>query len=188
MDAGGDKRDVSVVLTALGIIPTAGAVLYAGRIVYESTFLTWQQGPQMVGFAMVHNDAAILVLLALLLSLIWVIAVVLVAAYRRTWVSTSQMLLIAVVALSFGLPCVPYGDWKLFTMKICGTERVTPDWLTAAAAGGEKRLLQHLIASGFDINTRNSGGETLLTIAKRTGRSDVAAWLAAHGAREAPLN
>ncbi len=160
--------------------------MFAGRIVYELTFLTWQQGLQMVGFGMMHGHAVagILGLLALFLGLLWVIAVVLAAMYRRTWMPRSQMLLIAVVALSFGLLCVPYGDWKLLTVKIGGTERVTPDWLAHAAARGEKRLLQHLIANGFDINTRNSGDESLLTIAKRTGQTDTAAWLAAHGARE----
>jgi hypothetical protein len=188
VDVGDGKREGSQVLTLLGIIPTAGTALYTGRIVYEQTFLTWQHGPQMVGYGIMHSDAAILYLLALLLAPLRVIAVVLVAAYRRTWMSATQLLLIAVVALSYGLGFVPYGDWKLLTVKICGIERVTPGWLTYAAATGEMRLLQHLVANGFDINTRNSGSETLLTIAKRTGRTDVAAWLAAHGAREAPLN
>jgi hypothetical protein len=183
MDAAGGKRGIST-LTMLGIIPAAGTALYACRIVYESTVLTWQQGLQMVGFGMAHSDTAILFPLALFLALLWVIAVVLVAMYRWTWIPRSQILLIAVVVLSFGLLSVPYGDWKLLTVKIGGTERVTPDWLAHAAARGEKRLLQHLIVNGFDINTRNSGDESLLTIAKRTGQTDTAAWLAAHGARE----
>jgi Ankyrin repeats (many copies) len=92
--------------------------------------------------------------------------------------------LIVVVALSFGLLGIPYGHWKLLTVKICGIERVTPHWLIDAAAKGEKPLLKHLIANGFDINTRNWAGEGLLTIAKRTGRTSTSEWLIAHGARE----
>jgi hypothetical protein len=68
VDAGGGKRDVSTVLTVLGIMPAAGTALYAGRIVYESTFLTWQQGLQMVGYRMAHSDTAILFPLALFLG------------------------------------------------------------------------------------------------------------------------
>jgi ankyrin repeat protein len=61
---------------------------------------------------------------------------------------------------------------------------VTSEWLTYAAATGEKPLLQYLVASGFDINTRNSGGESLLTIAKRRGHTNTSEWLIAHGAQE----
>jgi hypothetical protein len=184
MDAAGRKRKVPAVLTAMGMVPAAGAALFAGRIVYESTFVTCQRGLQMVGFALLHSTSGILGLLALLLGLLWVIAIVVVAAYRRTWMSPSQMLLIGIVALSFGLLAVPYGHWKLLTVKICGIERVKRDWLIEAAAKGETPLLKHLIANGFDIDTRNWAGETLLTIAKRTGHTSTSEWLIAHGARE----
>jgi hypothetical protein len=181
-----NKREVPSVLTVMGIQPVVGAALFTGRIVYESTFLTWQKGLQMVGFIMAHDGAAIAGLLALFLGLLWLIVVVLVAALRRTWMSKLQTFMIVIMALSFGSIWVPYGQWKLLTVKICGVERVTPDWLTFAAAAGEKQLLQHLIANGFDINTRNQGGESLLTIAKRTGHTNISTWLVAHGARELP--
>src|SRR5262245_6763554 len=84
MDAVGSRRGISAILTALGIMPAAGTALYAGRIVHESTFGTWQAGPLMIGYGMAHSDAAILWLLAPLLALLWVIAVVVVAVYRRT--------------------------------------------------------------------------------------------------------
>jgi hypothetical protein len=174
----------TVVLTAMGVLPAAGAALLASRIVYESTFLTWQRGLQMVGFSVMHSSVGMIGLLALLLAMLWAIVVAVVAAYRRAWPSRGQILLIVIVALSFGLLRIPYGYWKLLTVKICGVERVTPGWLTYAAAKGEKRLLQHLIANGFDINTRNGGGDSLLTIAKRTGHTSLSEWLIAHGARE----
>ena len=180
----GNKREVPAILTVMGIIPVAGAALFTGRIVYESTFLTWQEGLQMVGFTMMHNGSGIAGLLALFLGLLWLIVVVLVTILRRTWMSKSQTLMMVIVALSFGLLWVPYGQWKLLTVKVCGIERVTPDWLTFAAATGEKALLQHLIANGFDINTRNRGGESILTIAKRTGHTSISRWLMAHGAQE----
>jgi hypothetical protein len=184
MNSAGSKRKVPAVLTAMGIPPAIGAALFAGRIVYESTFLTWQQGLQMVGFSMMHGGPGVVGFFALLLGILWAIVVTLVAVHRRTWMSRSQALLIVVVALSYGLARIPYGYWKLLTVKICGIERVTPGWLTYAAAKGEKPLLQHLIANGFDINTRNGGGESLLTIAKRAGHTGMSEWLTTHGARE----
>jgi hypothetical protein len=78
--AAGNKRKVPAVLTAIGIAPAAGAALFAGRIVYESTFLTWRHGIQMVGFSMMHGSWGILGLLALFLTLLWLLLVVLVAA------------------------------------------------------------------------------------------------------------
>jgi hypothetical protein len=184
MEVARNKRELPAILTVIGFLPTAGAALLAGRIVYESTFLTWQQGLQMVGFSLMHGSLGIAGLSALLLGFLWALVILLAASVRRIWPSRSQAILIVVVALSVGLLCVPYGHWKLLTVKVCGTQRVTNDWLAMAAAHGEKPLLQHLIAEGFDINTRNNGGESLLTIARRTNQTSVSAWLIANGARE----
>jgi hypothetical protein len=184
MDVASHKRRFPSILTVLGIPLATGGALFTARIVYESTFLTWQQGPQMLGYSMMHGALGIAGLLALYLGWLWAPVVTLVAALRRTWPSKPQLVLIAVVALSFGLLSVSYGHWKLLTVKVCGTERVTRSWLFEAAAHGEKPLLRYLIARGFDINTRNSGGESLLTIAKRTGQTSTSEWLIANGARE----
>ena len=184
MDVTGGRRSLPAFLTAIGILLAPGAVVFAGRIVYESTILTWQRGLQMVGFSMLHGSVGIAGLLSLWIGLLWVVILTLVAALSRTLMTRSQVLLSAILVLSFGLVCVPYGYWKLLTVKVCGIERVTPYWLTAAAARGETPLLRHLIASGFDINTRNEDGESLLTISKRTKQARVSEWLMANGAQE----
>ena len=74
MDVTGGRRSLPAFLTAIGILLAPGAVVFAGRIVYESTILTWQRGLQMVGFSMLHGGVGIAGLLSLwigLLSCTW---------------------------------------------------------------------------------------------------------------------
>jgi hypothetical protein len=121
MDVAGSKRGLPDVWTLIGLFPAAGSAMLAGRIVYESTVLTCHRGPQMVGFSMMHSGAGIVGLIALLLGLLWVLGIALAAALCRTRLSKSQMLVVAIVALSYGSLCVPYGHWVLLTAKFCSS-------------------------------------------------------------------
>ena len=50
--------------------------LFVARILWEETFLTWNNGPQMVGFSMMHGGAMPAVfagLIGLPLCLVWMI-------------------------------------------------------------------------------------------------------------------
>ena len=57
-------------LLAFGIPAILFTVILAGRIVWEETFLTIQQGPQMIGFSLAHGVGGILFFAPLALS-IW---------------------------------------------------------------------------------------------------------------------
>ena len=52
-------------LRVIGWFVLAVAALYDLRLVYEQTLLTWKDGPQMVGFSMVHVFPVLLLLGAL---------------------------------------------------------------------------------------------------------------------------
>jgi len=39
----------------VGYLLAFGVAVLVGRILYEETILTWTNGPQMVGFAMMHG-------------------------------------------------------------------------------------------------------------------------------------
>ena len=56
---------------ALGYVVCAVAALFAGRIIYEETILTWKNGPQAIGFALLHGaaPAAPLIIIAGLVGL-----------------------------------------------------------------------------------------------------------------------
>jgi hypothetical protein len=62
--------------TITGYILLAAAALFVGRIVYEETILTWTNGPQMVGFAMMHGAVPLFFIAGLIGlpgSLLWMI-------------------------------------------------------------------------------------------------------------------
>jgi len=60
------------VLVGLGVAATLFTGMLAGRMVWEETSLTLQEGPQMLGFSLAHGAGAILFLAPILLSL-WIV-------------------------------------------------------------------------------------------------------------------
>jgi NO-binding membrane sensor protein with MHYT domain len=65
------------VLVGLGIAATLFTGMLAARMVWEETSLTWQQGPQMLGFSLAHGAGAVLFLAPILLSL-WILVALIV--------------------------------------------------------------------------------------------------------------
>jgi hypothetical protein len=60
-------------------------VLLAARLIYEQTYLTWSEGPQIVGFSLVHlyGGLFILGLLSVLTCLIAFVSGLAFAAWKR---------------------------------------------------------------------------------------------------------
>jgi uncharacterized protein len=68
-------------------------------------------------------------------------------------------------------------------VEIHGTRNIPKDWVISAAALGEFRLLDYLLAAGVDVNARAQYGESPLGAAAAAGQIQTARLLLARGAR-----
>jgi len=91
-----------------------GTLLLMSRQVYEQTYLTWREGPQMVGFSFVHLYPALFVLGAssYFASFLWLLVTVITLVLRRlraTWVLWS---LSALMLLTLALDAISTETWQ----------------------------------------------------------------------------
>ena len=85
------------------------AFLFAGRIVWEKTILTWSQGPQMVGFALwhIHPGFAVAGTLCSLALAVWLLIAIPYAIVRRREIEPWDWLMMAgtvIVILALAAP------------------------------------------------------------------------------------
>lgn len=73
------------------------AFLFAGRILWEKTILTWSQGPQMVGFALwhIHPGFAVAGILCCLALAVWLLIAIPYAIMRRREIEPWDWLMMA---------------------------------------------------------------------------------------------
>jgi len=85
------------------------AFLYAGRIVWEKTILTWSQGPQMVGFALwhIHPGFAVAGTLCSFALAVWMLIAVPYAVARRREIEPWDWLMLAGTAMVILALAVP---------------------------------------------------------------------------------
>lgn len=130
LESGSDvvkTKQSSRVLVAVGLPTVLFTAIFMGRMVWEETFLTFQQGPQMLGYSLAHGAGAILLLAPWLLSLWLLVALVLLivclwhrrslskwywstfasAVRPRIQISSSRNLVIAVSASPHALMPIP---------------------------------------------------------------------------------
>lgn len=67
-------------------------------------------------------------------------------------------------------------------VSIDSTGRTGNTLLMFAAMWGKYDIVDYLLKKGADINARNSGGDTALSLARKNGYRNVAALLALNGA------
>jgi hypothetical protein len=85
------------------------AVLFAARILWEKTLLTWSRGPQMVGFALwhIHPGLALVGTLCSLAVALWLLIAIPYAIMRRRDIEPSDWLMMAcsvLVIVALALP------------------------------------------------------------------------------------
>jgi ankyrin repeat protein len=108
---------------------------------------------------------------------------VILASVDKWRLSASELTQVAVLVVCCGLRAVSYEDWRLLMVRLHSAGHVPRGWVVSAAASGEIRLLDYLLAHGADVNTRAQHGESLLGAAAAAGQVEVARMLIALGAR-----
>lgn len=159
--------------------------LLAAELIWEQTALSWERGPQMVGFSLMHSGAGALLLLAVFAGLAWALAMLIAAAITRS-LPRKSLALLAAYALALGMLATPYGFWqRLFISKISPAHAC--EFSTYAAAGGDLQTVKAFVKHGTSVNCMGRDGTPLHAAAVR-GQLDVAEYLLASGADANALN
>ena len=172
-------------LTAIGVVAAPGAVYLAARLVYEQTFLTWRNGPQMVGFALAHSGNLILLFLSAVVLTLWCTVVIGRSAWalsRGRTVSPQRWAAVAGMVAVLLVPFIPYAAWQRLSLGRIASSPNAPEFLTLAAAHGDLALVEGLLRRGIDVNARNDDGGTALYGATVGGQLQVIEFLLARGA------
>jgi len=171
-------------LRVSGWVILAAQGLFIGRIVYESTVLTCWNGPQMVGFAMIHGAGPLFLLGLFFLPLgaLFLLVLVVFGSLKRFSFARSEWLLLGSYVFGFVLLIVPYDAWQRADMKVCSAGPLGDHFLQVAALRGELGEVTKLVAQGHDVNHDAGDDETALTSAIRGRKYDVVRFLIGKGA------
>lgn len=180
--------------TTAGLLPSrarvcgwfllAGQSIFIIRIVYESTILTCGEGPQMVGFALVHVGPSIFLIGLLLLpfGFVFAAAMLVFGFFKRLRFSSSEWLLLGGFLLGILLLAVPYSTWERLDVTVCSAGPLGDAYLLDAARVGDLDQVMKLVAQGHNVNHEARDGETPLSAAAQGKRLEVAQFLLEKGA------
>ena len=146
-----------------GVLP--GIWAFAARMIWEATILSWNAGPQMIGFTLMH--VYVPVFLWMILSfygghgflLLWLIMLVLSRSRRIRWIDWGQAALVFVSLLPLS---VPLEWWTVAAIKVKGPGAHGAQFLSTAAADGDLLTLRVLIWAGVPVDAPNRAGGTAL--------------------------
>ncbi|HTJ31285.1 MAG TPA: ankyrin repeat domain-containing protein, partial [Acidobacteriaceae bacterium] len=163
------RRSIALVVTgALAVIPT---VSLAVRIVWEETFLTIQQGPQMIGYSLAHGFGALLFLGPILL-LVWLLAALIAigaSLWRKKSLSRWFWLTLLSAFTALGILSIPPEFWQ---WTFAGTFSKSPhaaDLMVSEAAEGDIRTVRRYLEHGIPLTAKNYAGSTAVFTASAGG-------------------
>jgi hypothetical protein len=168
-----------------GYLLLGGAAIFVGRVVYEETILTWVNGPQMIGFAMMHGALPFMLItgfIGVAGSLLWAAVSLVLLIRRRFIVPITDWIPIPLLLFLVVLLVIPYEDWKEFMVCIAGPGSYGSDFLVQAAAQNKPRFATLLLGKGSDINYEDGGGTTPLSAASVGGHEQMVSFLVSRGA------
>ena len=134
--------------------------LLAADMVWENTALSWNHGPQMIGFSLTHT-VGIILFPAVLASLGWIVVSLCVPIFRaRKWRLSNLLGALGIVVL-LGIASLPYGFWVAAFASHIAKGPYASEFLTYMAALGEKAAVQALLDRGVNVNTQVRDGTAL---------------------------
>src|ERR1700682_376643 len=150
-----------------GILLTIGTLPLVLCLVWEMTLLTWRNGPQMIGFSLMHASAELFILGALFWigDVVWWLGVFFMAIFRRVALAGTNWLALATVGVILVCPFVPYGVWQGLTASVLGLSPASKDILVQLAAEGSIFGAKTLLGKGIDANVFGGNGCTPLVAA-----------------------
>lgn len=171
-------------LNSWGFFVWLGAAIWSGRIIYESTLLSWREGPQMIGFSWGHTIGCPFILCWLWSHVILAWFVVRVLLGRST--KESGRLRPALGAAAFlavvGPPWIPSGWYLRGTFAVLGPGVNIEDHLKTVAAYGDLDLVKYLVPRFVAVKGDSILGTRALDGAAVEGQTPVVDYLLRQGA------
>ncbi len=177
-------------LVFVGVPITFLSAILMVRIVWEETWLTLQQGPQMIGVSLAHGSAAVLLLAPLLLA-VWFVAAFLTMAvnlWRRRRLSIWFWSCLGATVIVFCLLAFPPMCWQWIFIGSFARSPHAADLMTYAAAEGDVRTVCGYLAHGVPPEAKNYEGSTSAFTAAAGGSVPMLELLAAKGADLSAVN
>ncbi len=186
----GSERKLSPSVLLLGTVLIIGTLSLAARLIWEMTWLTWRDGPQMIGFSLAHGDGAFLLLFPPAL-LLWICVGAGSAAswkWKNQVVARQTWVFLICACLAIGTNFLPQSLWNnLFAGRLASSPHAA-DLLITLAGNGEEQPLRAMVRRGIAVNSTNYVGDTALHAAASTCRPSIMSFLIANGADVSATN
>jgi hypothetical protein len=157
-------------LIGIGVPLTIVTCVLAVRMVWEQTVLTWNLGPQMIGFSLMHSGAGLLLWVSFVVASLWFVVTLVLVGVRRNFGGKLGLVTISVCAASLAVILLPYSWWQIAFASRLAQGPYAADFLATSAARGEQRVVKALLANGVDIHARTRNGSTALHAAALSGQ------------------
>jgi len=170
-------------LLGTGVFALLGSGALAARLILEMTVWTWEQGPQMVGFKLIHGSGVLLVLFPFLL-ISWLAVAAAYTLWRLLKRRPLSRISLVAMALSVGLLGLldrPYGFWQRLFIDRLASGPYAARLFTYDAAIGDLATVKAFLARGVAVDVR-ANGQTALHGAAVAGQVEVIEYLIAAGA------
>ena len=183
-----ERRPLPIRMQVFGWAAFVGALAWDLRIVYEQTILTWRNGSQMLGFAMVHLHPELLIggVISLICVHIWLVWFLVLWARRLTSGSRMRPVVwvqLGLITVATALPYIPYSLWQIATLELVGPGSNAGAQLAIAATGDQRLLVKELLRLGVSIEGSTEWGGTALNMACQAEELEMARYLISKGAK-----
>jgi hypothetical protein len=160
------------------------------RILWEENSLTFQDGPQMIGFSLAHGYFAML-FFAPLLSALWAFATLItliVSAIRKRQASKWLASMFLATSFILGLLMLPPVFWQWLFIGHFAKSSQAAELMTYATGEGDLRTVRGYLSHGVPIESKNYEGATSLFQAAAVGNMQLLDLLASNGANLSAVN
>ncbi len=177
-------RSFPKAIDALGAVVALASCVFAGRIAWEHTVLTWTSGPQMVGFSLMHSGLGVLLyLIALIAGPLWLIAALFFAWRTRSLGTLATRITVITYAVAWAVLSIPAGAWERAFIERMAHSPEAQDLLYYAAVRGDVGTVEAYLARGLSVNA-GTCNDALTPIhgAARSGNVEMLTFLISKGA------
>jgi hypothetical protein len=186
----GAERTFSPYILVPGYLLMVGSAALACRLIWEMTSLTWQMGPQMIGFSLAHGYLAPLLFCPIVLF-VWLVGcliTMLVWKLRKRQIRKLSYASALIAVTILGVLLLPQGFWDRVFVEQLAKSPHAAELLVNAAGAGELGTVQAMLKRGISINAVDHTGDTPLHMAAALGNEKMVSYLIQNGARVNALN
>lgn len=168
----------------MGVLAILFTAVLTVRMVWEETFLTLRDGPQMLGFSLAHGAGAFLFLAPVLL-LLWLLVALIVLAvclWRKKALSIWYWSTLAAAILVLGTLSIPPVFWQWSLIGRFAASPHAADLMVSDAAEGDALTVRGYLNHGVPLSATNYEGSTAAFAAAAGGSLPTIEMLAGRGA------